>query len=387
MPLRLDGARRGLVADGPLVDVPATDQVAGHRVGRDGRGVLLTDAGRVGREQAVDLGVRSAAAAGSPPTRDDHRREAHGQSDSRRCVLRHLRLLSLDPDGRGECPSDRDRGTRDEMHGSGANRPPRGQPLTRWRVPPLERSAYGAMRRELAPVRGRRQPGLALEQAAEERRVLVADAEADVVDRDRARLEDPPRLVDPDLVDVLDRPAAGRRAEPAAERSRMQGRALDHRRDRVVGRVVVGDPRLRADDRRIARDRISRTIAAYGSWPSWCPARRWTFAVRIACSGPHSRAMTCRARSCQAVTPPAVITPSASRGEDEDRGRVERHARDTPSRTGRHTPSGRRTVRPSSSPASATSSEPVHTEAMSDPRACISRSQAASRANRPRAPS
>ena len=49
--------------------------------------------------------------------------------------------------------------------------------------------------------------------------------------------------------------------------------------------------------------------------------------MRIACSGPHSRAMTCSARSCHAVTPPAVMTPSASVAEDEDGGGVEGHLR------------------------------------------------------------
>src|SRR6476660_201755 len=78
----------------------------------------------------------------------------------------------------------------------------------------------------LAAVRRRRQADRPPEEAPEERRVLVADLVADVVDGARAGLDEPPRPLDPESVDVLDGALPGRGPEAAGERAPSQPGAL-----------------------------------------------------------------------------------------------------------------------------------------------------------------
>ena len=92
--------------------------------------------------------------------------------------------------------------------------------------------------------------------------------------------------------------------------------------------------------------------------------------------------MTCSARSCQAVTPPAVMTPSGSLA----RTRIAETSKSTDGYSLAKRPAYAQWpahARPSTSPASASRREPVQTDAMSAPPPCIRRIQSASRANRP----
>src|SRR5690606_22442412 len=86
---------------------------------------------------------------------------------------------------------------------------------------------------ESLPVSARRQTGGAPEQAPEERRILVADAPADLVDRGIGTLEAALGVFDSQALHIGDRRHAGRRTEAPLEGSLGELRTLDHFLDRV----------------------------------------------------------------------------------------------------------------------------------------------------------
>src|SRR6185369_17680428 len=77
----------------------------------------------------------------------------------------------------------------------------------------------GHNRGVLAAVRRRRQANRPSEEAPEERRVLVANLIADVVDGARASLDELPGSLDPERMDVLDGSLSRRGPEAAGERA------------------------------------------------------------------------------------------------------------------------------------------------------------------------
>src|SRR5690606_31541838 len=86
---------------------------------------------------------------------------------------------------------------------------------------------------EAFAIRARREPRDALEQAAEECSVLVADLPADRLDGRIGAFETSLRLLDAQPLHVDDRRQAGRVLEAALERARREPRALDHLLDGI----------------------------------------------------------------------------------------------------------------------------------------------------------
>ena len=128
---------------------------------------------------------------------------------------------------------------------------------------------------------------------------------------------------------------------------------------------------------------VSRTIAEYGSWPSWCPARRWTFAVRIACSRPHQPGDDVQGEVLPRGHAAGSDDTVGLGREHEDRRRIEVHARVL-----RAEQIG---VGPMAGARSALEEARLGQQQRSRadrgderPRACICRSHAASRTKRPR---
>lgn len=86
--------------------------------------------------------------------------------------------------------------------------------------------------------------GRALEQAPEERRVLVANDEPDLIDRHRRALQEAASLTDAQLLYVGDGRAPRRLAESALQRSAAQARTRRHFLDRIGDHVVPLQPSL-----------------------------------------------------------------------------------------------------------------------------------------------
>ena len=181
---------------------------------------------------------------------------------------------------------------------------------------------------------------------------------------------------------MVDRAAAGRRQEAAGERPPRQARPLGHRRR--PGSASRSARRSRPGSRGSPRRRSGLAASSPRTAAVRPRARRagrpWRSAT--ACSGPQNRAIRWSARSCHDVTPPAVMRPSASLGQVQDRVRVEAGPAGTRTGTGPGTPSGRRrTGRRAARPRRAAAS-PVHTVASERPArasAAASRSRSAYR--------
>src|SRR5690606_18919258 len=91
---------------------------------------------------------------------------------------------------------------------------------------------------EALAIRARSHPRRALEEAAEERRVLVADAPADLVDRRVGAFQPALGVLDAQALHVGDRREAGGTGEAALEGALGQARALDHFLDRLGHREM-----------------------------------------------------------------------------------------------------------------------------------------------------
>src|SRR5512145_3154051 len=97
---------------------------------------------------------------------------------------------------------------------------------------------------ESAAVSAWRQPGHALEQAPEERWILVPDLPPDVVHRCVGPLQSALCLFDAQALDILDRGLAGRGGEPALEGTFREARSAHHFLNWVRRRKVLSQPLL-----------------------------------------------------------------------------------------------------------------------------------------------
>src|SRR5690606_18888815 len=97
---------------------------------------------------------------------------------------------------------------------------------------------------EALAVGARRETGRALEQPAEERRILVTDAPADLVDRSLGTFEPAFRVLDAQALHVGDRAQARGAYEAPLESALGQPGTADHRVDRIGDREVLAEPAL-----------------------------------------------------------------------------------------------------------------------------------------------
>jgi len=116
-------------------------------------------------------------------------------------------------------------------------------------------------------ISARRHADGALEQAAEEGRVLVAHAPADLVDRAVGAFQPALGFLHPQALHVSDRGQAGGGGEAALEGAFGQARAADHLLDRIGDREVLTQPALRGEDLGAA-DRIRFEVATAVDYPS-----------------------------------------------------------------------------------------------------------------------
>src|SRR5688572_4236673 len=98
----------------------------------------------------------------------------------------------------------------------------------------------------------RRRPGPPFEQPPEERRILVADVVADLVDRPLRGFEQALGLLDSQVLQVVDEREAGGLLEPPLQRPLGDAAVGDDPRNRTGFAIVLGQPVLADANRSVS---------------------------------------------------------------------------------------------------------------------------------------
>ena len=141
------------------------------------------------------------------------------------------------------------------------------------------------------------QPGLALEQPAEEGRILIADFPADLVGGRVRAFEPSLRVLDPEALDVIDWRKAGRLREAPLESALGETRAPHHLLHGARNGEVLREPRLGIRDRG-----ITMILAALEH-----DIGREAVVMPLECEAPRYRLRRRRADVCAWAGAPAFV--------------------------------------------------------------------------------